>query len=222
MKLKISGILRGVNIASVAVLAAGITGFNNSANASVLLPGQSAPTLGTGAFAGTADSPVLGPSAFTGLQAPFNNVVFTGTITSQVLKDSTTGGLDFVYHFANSDNSADGIQRLSVQGFAGFTVDADYIPGTGAAFPATVNLDATGDIVGFTFSAAAPVAPGLTADDLVVKTDASAYTLGDASLQDGGNGNVVVYVPAVPEPVSAALAAFGFSALALRRRRNNA
>lgn len=221
METKIAEISQGGSFAaaSLALMAMGILGFAAEAGATIIMPGQSAATTGTVPFVATSDSSVLSNN-FTAKDV-FNDVVFTGVITSQVFVDSSTGDLDFVYQFSNSANSPDAIQRLSVAGYEGFTVNADYIPSTGSAFPTTVNLDATGDIVGFTFSASAPVSPGLTTDELFVKTDASAYTLGSASLQDGGNANVVVYVP-VPEPASAAIAALGFSALAMRRRKNKA
>jgi PEP-CTERM motif len=208
-----------LNFAGVALMALGILGLAAGAGATVILPGQSLPTTGSGGFIGVSDSSAL-TNPFTGTDI-FSNVVFSGTMLSQVFTDSNTGKLDFIYHFSNDSSSTDAIQRLSVAGFAGFSVDADYIPATGAAFPTTVNRDSSGGIVGFTFSAAAPVLPGQDTDDLVIKTDATQYTIGNASLQDGGNGNVSVYVP-VPEPASAAIAALGLSALALRRRKRSA
>jgi len=216
MEKMISRISRSTSVLSLAIFGLGVFGFSAGAKAVVIMPNQALATTGVTSFGGPleADS---GPVAFTGTDT-FNNVVFTGVLDTKVYSD--TGGLDFVYQFSNNANSADAIQRMTASGFDGYTTDADYITGTGATGPFLVSRSTNGDVVGFDFLSSAPVGQGQTSDILVIKTDATNYIASTVSVQDGGNANVFSYAPvAVPEPVSAALVAFGFSALAMRRRR---
>jgi hypothetical protein len=211
-------ISRGAAFTSLAVLSFGVLGFTGSAKGVLILPGQALPTTGAGSFGGTkiADT---GSLPFTGLNA-VNSTVFTGLLDTQVYADS--GGLDFVYQFSNSANSIDSIERLTASGFSGYTTDADYIAGSGAAGPFLVSSSSNGDTIGFSFLSASDVAPGQTSDILVIKTDALAFTASTVSVSDGGVANVDSFSPtAVPEPASMAMAAFGFSALGLRRRKGN-
>jgi hypothetical protein len=215
----ISRLSRGLSVTSLAVFGLGVIGFVAGAKAVIILPGQALPTTGVTSFAGpkVADSGLV---PFTGTDIA-SNIVFTGLLDTQVYADA--GGLDFVYQISNNANSADSILRLTASGLTGYSTDGDYIAGTGAAAPFLVNRSSDTDTVGFSFLAAAGVQPGQTSDIMVIKTDATAFMPSTVSIQDGGNANVDSFAPvAVPEPVSAAIVAFGFSALALRRHKNKA
>jgi hypothetical protein len=201
------------------IFGVGVLGFTGVAQSSILLPGQVLAPTG----AATTSGPVIantGAVPFVGLNA-FNVPVFTGTVDTQVVSDS--GGLDFVYQFTNSPNSVDSIERLTAADFTGFTTDADYIAGSGAAGPFLVTRSAIGDVIGFTFLSASPIGPGQTSDVLVIKTDATSFGPSAITVSDGGSGSAPSFGPvAVPEPASAAVAALGFGAMAMRRRKNRA
>jgi hypothetical protein len=215
-----SRISQGACLISLAILGCGVLGFTAVARAVIILPGQAEATTGLGAFGGTKVGDT-GSLPFTGINT-VNGIVFTGSLDTQVYADS--GGLDFVYQLSNNSNSLDSIERVASSGFSGYTTNADYIAGTGAASPFLVSSSTSGDVIGFSFlSGAAAILPGQTSDTLVIKTDAMAFTNGSVSVSDGGIANVSSFSPvAVPEPASAAIAAFGFSALALRRRQSKA
>lgn len=208
---------RGASFSSIIALVAGALGFSTNAKAVVILPGQTLTPSGTETLATTGAPVDSGPTPFTGLDAS-NDVVFTGTITSEVAVDATTGDLDFLYQFQNNPNSLDSIEHLTVGGFTGFTTDADYTTSTGVA-PGTVTRSSSGFNVGFEFLGSGAVLQGETSDEVWVKTNATAFQVGNAVVQDGGNADVAVYVPAVPEPATAAIAALIFGGLGLRRRR---
>jgi hypothetical protein len=201
----------------VAMFGLGVFGFSAGAEAVIILPGQAAATTGITSDAG----PVIvdsGPVLFTGTNA-VPSVVFTGTLDTKVIAD--TQGLDFVYQFSDNANSLDSILRLTASGFTGYATDADYIAGSGAAGPFLVSRSpTTGDVIGFSFLTSASVAPGQTSDILVIRTNAQAFTVGNVSVQDGGNATVASFEPvAVPEPATMGLIAIAFSGLTLRRRR---
>lgn len=214
-----SRISQGASLISLAILGCGVLGFTAVARAVIILPGQAEATTGLGAFGGTKVGDT-GSLPFTGINS-VSGIVFTGSLDTQVYADS--GGLDFVYQLSNNSNSLDSIERMASSGFSGYTTNADYIAGTGAASPFLVSSSTSGDVIGFSFLSAAAIQPGQTSDTLVIKTDATAFTTGSVSVSDGGVANVSSFSPvAVPEPASATVAAFGFSALALRRRKNKA
>ena len=211
---------RWVKLAAVAIgFTAGVAGLARNAHAVIIVAGQAATPTGSGTFSGTLLNDT-GAENFVGTGVG-GGIVFLGTFDSQVYKDSTTGDLDFVYQISNNLTSIDSIESLTSGGFAPFTTDADYVPATGVAIPTTVTRNGSGNNVGFDFTGVAAIAPGTTTDLLVVKTDASSYTTGFAVVQDGGNGSAAEFVPAVPEPTTAALAGLATMGLAIRRRRSN-
>jgi PEP-CTERM motif len=186
-----------------------------SANAVVILPGQSLAPNGSGAFSGTKIDDVTTP--FVGKDI-LNNIVFTGSLESQVYRESG-GTLDFVYQFSNDNNpNNDSIERFTVDDYTGFSTVADDIPATGVFAPNLVTRQpaGTGDVIGFQF---AGVAPGANTDILTIQTNATAFQIGSAALQDGGNVSIPAPVPAVPEPATIGLLALSLSGLTLRRRR---
>jgi hypothetical protein len=207
---------KGAGAGSAIALILGTLGFSSNVRAVIIIPGKTVTPSGTETVSGTTaetDSNV----PFTGTDS-LDDVVFYGTISSQAVVDSSTGDIDFIYQFTNNPNSADSIEHLTVGGFTGFTTDADYLTGLGTA-PDSITRSSSGYNVGFQFLASDAVLQGATTDTLFIKTDAPTYTIGNAVLQDGGNGNVAVLVPAVPEPATIALICIGGGALGIRRRR---
>jgi hypothetical protein len=189
-----------------------------TAKAVVIVPGDP-PQTPTGIVAPYSGIPIFSVTTpFVGTLPVLNTVSFTGSLTSQVYVGSG-GKLDFVYQFSDDNNpNNDAIERFTVDGFTGFTTDADYIPSTGVDAPELVTRQdsITGDVVGYQF---AGVNPGENTDILVIQTNATAYQTGDASFQDGGNVSIPAPVPAVPEPATIGLLVISLSALNLRRNR---
>jgi hypothetical protein len=202
-------------IAALIALASGGALIAPAAKAVVILPGTSAAPIGNGVIAGTQLLNVTTPFVAKDI---LNNVVFSGSLQSIVLQQSG-GNLEFVYQFSNDNNpNNDSIERFSVDDFTGFSTDVDYIPSTGASAPTLVSRQpaVTGDVVGYTFSG---VSPGTSTDILTVETNATAFQIGSAALQDGGNVSIPAPVPAVPEPATIGLLVLSVSGLTLRRRR---
>src|SRR3954469_16704601 len=83
----------------------------------------------------------------TGIAVPFSSATFHGTLTSTVIAGDTSnpyGGLTFTYLISNSAVGAPigDIDRLTINDYAGFLVDASYqTPATGLP-PTLVDRDA--------------------------------------------------------------------------------
>lgn len=210
--------LRRASLSSL-VIGLGVLGFTGVAQSSILLPGQALPPTGVVTLSGSVVADT-GSVPFIGLNA-FNVPVFTGSVDTKVISD--IGGLDFVYQFSDDSGSVDSIQRLTAGGYSGYTTDADYISGTGAAAPFLVSRSTNGDVIGFSFLSSAAVGPGQHSDILFIKTDATNFAPSAVSFSDGGTGSASSFAPVtVPEPASLAVVAMGFGAMAMRRRKSRA
>ena len=154
----------------------------------------------------------------------------SGTIVAAVYRESG-GTLDFYYQVQNSAGSATGIRANSDTSFTGYTVATGYrVDGAslgngfvnGSVPPMTADNNAAGSVVGFNFTPPETnkVFPGLSSTVLVISTNATNFTQGNASVIDGGTQTVVAYQPAssVPEPGSMLLLGAGMIALAGIRR----
>jgi hypothetical protein len=151
--------------------------------------------------------------------------------TESVYADTTPGFEDFVYTIVTNTGSTnppvgDALERVTMANFSvvpGLSIDAGYItPATGVV-PVSVDLSNTG-VVGFNFIGTAnDVMPGQSTDELVVRVNATNYTAGAASFQDGVTVNGPGFQPAlsstVPEPASMALIGFGLLSLGAARKR---
>jgi hypothetical protein len=172
--------------------------------------------------------------------APWSFVVPppTGGITSGELRSAvfmnTTGTIDFYYQLVNDAGSSTAIARESNANFAGyetftgFRLDGGSLPGgifdDGTVMPFTSDRDVIGIVVGFNFGPLPEnrVLAGLTSNVLVISTNATRYTVGNASVIDGGTATVDAFQPAaIPEPGSALLLGTGLAAafIGLKTRR---
>jgi len=153
------------------------------------------------------------------------------SIFEQVILDSGTGHLDFVYTVTNLAASTNAVERFTVSNFGtGATgtnpnqVDAGYVSNTNVK-PDTVDRPggSSGDVIGWNFSTGGGILHGQSSDVLVVKTNADAFTAGFTSTIDGQAVNLAGYQPTVvPEPSTMAIAglgALGMIGYGLRRRK---
>jgi hypothetical protein len=211
-------------IGAVAVLA-----IASVAKATLLAPGASVGD-GTAGSPGTLSTFSDTPAFVAQVSTPVATPTYSGTLTSAVYTNSG-GTLDFYYQFTNNQGSTDGIERLSITSFAGFTTDVGYrttalAPFTaGAQAPLYADRSASGQTVGFNFTSsnqAGPflVDPGESSRTIVIRTNATQFFTGNTAIIDGFAANAPSFAPAaIPEPASlAGLATIALGAIARRRR----
>jgi hypothetical protein len=173
-------------------------------------PGEAGPTGGV----------VLATSSL-----PFVSPTFTGTLTTTVIRGESTNpfganALTFTYLLTNGAGTHS-INRFTVNGFDGFTVDSSYqtpLPAATVA-PAYIDRETNGSSIGFSF-VLAPVGVGTlgptqTSATLVLQTNATTYVPNLASVLDGFPATVGTFAP-VPEPSTIILAGFGLALVGYR------
>lgn len=194
--------------------------------------GAAVPVPNTTAAQGTLLASLLSPYSFSTTAG-----TTSGTLLAAVYRNPS-GTLDFLYQVMNSAGSATALARESDTSFLGFATQvafrtdgaslpggAGFVNGTAGIVPVTADRDASGTTVGFNFVPAPPgtkIPPGTTSAVLVISTDATAYTNGNASVIDGGTQTVAAFQPlaatTVPEPATYALFGAGLLAFAGVRR----
>jgi len=154
----------------------------------------------------------------------FSTPVESGTYSAYVVRE-TSGTLDFVYKFSNDSSSSSKIERMTAYNFAGFTTNVGYVAGSGDITPRSADRTADGKVVGFNFLAPNSVSPGQDTDIMVIKTNATNWTTGTYTFQDGGATTVAAYAPALPTPEPSTLLSLGLGGvvvLGISRRRVSA
>lgn len=168
---------------------------------------------------------------FTALDAQ-NVARYAGVLRTAVYQNDG-GTLDFYYQFASATGSNyDSVGRLTMTNFAGFTTDVGYRMDNwdnGGAFVAatqsalSADRSSTGGTIGFGFGAgSSKIDPGEISATLVIRTNATAYTTGSVTTQNGAVYTTASFAPttsAVPEPGTYVMMGAGLIALATLRRR---
>jgi hypothetical protein len=145
----------------------------------------------------------------------------------------TNGGgtLDFVYDF-NEDPTGQlsALESATMSMFAGYTTDVMFVvnsttlvqPNNGFGAPSSVTRTFDGNVVKFFFPILG-VGAGQASDTLIIRTNATTYTTGYYSIQDGQTSNLQGFEPsAAPEPGTIGMlgsALLGLAFFARRRRK---
>jgi hypothetical protein len=208
----------------VAVLLAAVV---TSAGAVIVTDGGTVALSGTNVaarpeLAGLILEDVLLPYTITG----GTGQVATGVIQNRVVRETSTGQLDFYYRFIPDARSNMLLTALRTSGFAGFSTDVDYrLDGVGAVGPDSAHAFG-GPFTGF-INFQFINAPSATADSLFmfVHTTATSYALTGMTDMDSFptgspdyiSNSVATFAP-TPEPVTLSLLALGGLLLVRRRR----
>jgi hypothetical protein len=158
-----------------------------------------------------------------------SNISYNGTARTAVYETAT--GLDFYYQFTNNESSKNGVERFTGYDFSSLGASAVSVFQTGAAFGMFTAGTETSDyadrtapgVIGFNFipNAHSKVNPGTTSFTQIIRTNATAYQVGNFGLLDGIGDNAAGFATAVPEPESYALllAGLGMIGTIIRRRK---
>lgn len=207
--------------ASVAILAF----IGSTARATLVAPGQS---VGDGTPQSPGSLTLFADALGTRLalvDTPVSTPTYNGTLASAAYLNPG-GTLDFLFQFVNSPTSRDGIERLAMTNFTGFTTDVGYRTDfAGAQPPLFATRNSSGSVVGFEFSSTNQpgpylISPGEASRAVVIRTNATQFFAGNTAIIDGFAANAPSFAPAeVPEPASiAGIATLSLSAIMRRRR----
>jgi hypothetical protein len=211
--------------------------FLQMAGATVLTPGTGGQLPDV--FTGCAGCTLLATADTGPISSTFNGVTLTFDLVSAVYSDPSNtfgaGDLDFMYQVTNEASSTDSVGRVTATDFAGFQTDVGYtaagssLPGglfvNGSVPPGLVDRN-TASTVGFGFAVPplfALVPPDEASSVLIIETNATRFTTGQASVIDGKATTVDAFGPtaAVPEPISFLLVGAGLLGLGFSRIRRS-
>lgn len=223
MKLFSSFTVKDLTLGALALTALLVSGPSSQAAPSLLTPGG--PAMGVVLVpTGTAPGTLLAS-----LTSPFSFTTTAGTTSGSILSAvylNSNGFLDFYYQVQNSANSTTALSREANEAFGSFATFAAFRTdggslgtifsnGVAADAPVSADRDSSGAVVGFNFVPTPPgtkIPPGVTTPVMIIGTNATAFTAGNAQVVDGGSATVAAFQPAaasVPEPATFALLGFG-------------
>ena len=209
----------------IIVLALALASVFTTAHATVLVANAPSTSVDTtpAFFGGT-----LLDSAITDIK----NFSYNGIARTAVY--DTGSGLDFYYQFSNDASSKNGVDRFSGYDFSSLGASQVSVFQTGTGFGIFTNGTEASDyadrtaagVIGFNFvpNGASKVIPGTTSFIQIIRTNATAYTVGNFGLIDGYADNAKGFAPtitaAVPEPETYAMlfAGLGLIGFVARRR----
>ena len=213
------------DITAAGILAATIMFSMGTAEADIIAPGGTVvPSAFSGAFPGS-------ETLLASITGAYSNSQEHGSYRAAVYSNGL-GTLDFVYDF-NEDPTGQlsALESATMSMFAGFTTDVMFVvdstqlvlPNNGFGAPSSVTRSFDGNVVKFFFPVLG-VGAGQASDTLIIRTNATNYTTGFYSIQDGQTSNLQGFQPAsaVPEPGSIGILGFaliGIATLARRLRR---
>lgn len=195
----------------------------SSAMALDLLPGG---RVGRGTPAAPGDLTIFvdSPTLLDTFSGGFSNPSINGTVTSAVYLNDV-GTLDFYVQVTVGADS-DPLGRVTLFNYVNFLTNVGHrldaygpFASIGTVDPNEANRNASGTTVGFDYDLGTTgLNPGLTSYTMVIRTDATDYTMGNVAVINGVSDNVRGFAP-VPEPASLAALGVGALALLLRRRK---
>lgn len=226
----------GRRLSVLSFLAIGIVVFSSMANASILPLGSCPATIEGGTSTPCDATAAPFGTLLASLSAPFTTATGTtsGTLVSAVYREAG-GTLDFYYQVINNPTSTNcgtagkptcnPLSRVTDTDFStwitqlafrtnGSASGGPFVNGTVPPLSADRNSP-TGNVIGFSFYPpdSSKIGPGTTSNVVIISTNATNFTAGNAAVIDGSTATVASFRPTVAPPTIAK--AFGAASIPL-------